>query len=455
MKPKTRRRDFLKKTVWASAALAGGPTLMQVLEACGGGSASNPNPEATVNFSGGGEIHLMQWTHFIPEADAKFKELTARWAAQHTGWKVVVDIVASNDLQTKTSAAVLANAGPDIIQMEYNWPWLYENACVDVSDIATSIQGKVGKFYDSIANQAIVKGKWRAVPFAYTPNGWIYRKDLWGAVGKPNFVDNHDDMLKYGVMVKAASGKPIGEALGHAYGDATTMWYSTMWNYGGQEVAKDGKTVAINSKETQTAMEWAAEMWRTALDPSGLAWDDSSNNKAFAAKTISATLNGASIYINMLPGHSLQDADLLSKTSAAVPIKGPKAQSTIHLSFAHAIMKWTKNVGACKDLVSYLMSKDVWGEWLTAGNGYNGFPNGALDSHPVWSKDPVIKQFNDAVKLARWPGWPGPPSKQSSKVQTSYMVVDMFAKAVQDPSNIKKILADTEGQLTAVYSQPA
>jgi multiple sugar transport system substrate-binding protein len=449
-----RRREFLKKTVWASAALAGGPTLMETLEACGGGTASNPNPSATVNFAGGGEIHIMQWTHFVPEADAKFKELVSRWASQHSGWKVVVDIVASNDLQTKTSAAVLANAGPDIIQMEYNWPWLYQSACVDVSDVANRVQGKVGKFYDSIANQAIVKGKFLAVPWAYTPNGWIFRKDLWSAVGKPAFVDNHDDMLKYGVQVKQASGKPIGEALGHAYGDATTMWYSTMWNFGGQEVQKDGKTVAINSKETEAALNWATQMWQQGLDQSGLAWDDSSNNKAYAAKTISATLNGASIYINMKPGHSLQDPDLLSRTSAAAPIKGPKAQSTIHLSFAHAVMRWTKNVGACKDLIEYLMQKDVWAEWLVAGGGYNGFVNGALDGHSIWSQDPILKQFNDAVKLARWPGWPGPPSKASSKVQTSYVVVDMFAKAVQDPSNIKRILSDTEGQLNSIYGVP-
>ena len=367
----------------------------------------------------------------------------------------MVDIVASNDLQTKTSAAVLANAGPDIIQMEYNWPWLYENACVDVTDVVNRVEKKVGKFYDSIANQAIVKGKWLAVPWAYTPNGWLFRKDLWSQVGKPNFVDNHDDLLKYGTQIKQATKIPVGDALGHAYGDATTMWYSTMWNYGGQEVQKDGKTVAINSKETQAALEWAVQMWQQALDQTGLAWDDASNNKAYAAGTLSATLNGASIYINFEPGHSLANPDMLSKTSAAVPIKGPKAQSTIHLSFAHAVMKWAKNPGACKDLIEYLMQKDVWGEWLQAGGGYNSYPNGAMDDAPVWAKDPVIKQFNDSVKLARWPGWPGPPSKNSSKVQTSYVIVDMFAKAVQSPNDIKKILSDTEGQLNGIYGAPA
>ena len=450
-----KRREFLKKTVWASAALAGGPTLMDVLTACGGGTATNPNPQATVNFNGGGEIHLMQWTHFVPQADVKFKQLTDRWASQHSGWKVVVDIVASNDLQTKASAAVLASAGPDIIQMEYNWPWLYANACIDVTDVAERVQKKVGKFYESIASQNIVKGKWLGVPFAYTPNGWLYRKDLWAQVGKPNFIDTHDDLLKYGALIKQKTGIPVGEALGHSFGDPLTMWYPTMWNYGGQEVMKDGKTVAINSKETETALQWSAEIWKQALDQNGLSWDDSSNNKAFAAKTISATLNGASIYINEKPGYSLADPGLLVNTGAALPIKGPKAQSTIHLTFEHAVMKWTKNPGACKDLIEYLMDKDVWGEWLVAGGGYNSFPNAFLDGHQIWAQDQVLKQFNDAVKLARWTGWPGPPNKAASEVQAKYLVIDMFAQAVQNPGQIKKILSDTEGQLNAIYGKPA
>ena len=39
------------------------------------------------------------------------------------------------------------------------------------------------------------------------------------------------------------------------------------------------------------------DFWKDAHDEGGLAWDDTSNNRAFLAGTISATLNGASIYL--------------------------------------------------------------------------------------------------------------------------------------------------------------
>ena len=39
------------------------------------------------------------------------------------------------------------------------------------------------------------------------------------------------------------------------------------------------------------------DFWKQACDESALAWDDTNNNRAFNAGEISATLNGASIYI--------------------------------------------------------------------------------------------------------------------------------------------------------------
>ena len=39
--------------------------------------------------------------------------------------------------------------------------------------------------------------------------------------------------------------------------------------------------------------------WKDAHDEGGLAWDDTNNNRAFLSRTICATLNGASIYIEI------------------------------------------------------------------------------------------------------------------------------------------------------------
>ena len=53
----------------------------------------------------------------------------------------------------------------------------------------------------------------------------------------------------------------------------------------------------LNSKETVESIKFAVALWKETMDEGGLAWDDTNNNRAFLSQTISATNNGASIYI--------------------------------------------------------------------------------------------------------------------------------------------------------------
>ena len=53
----------------------------------------------------------------------------------------------------------------------------------------------------------------------------------------------------------------------------------------------------INSKGALESVKFMQAFWKDACDEGGLAWDDTNNNRAFHAGEISATLNGASIYI--------------------------------------------------------------------------------------------------------------------------------------------------------------
>ena len=57
----------------------------------------------------------------------------------------------------------------------------------------------------------------------------------------------------------------------------------------------ENNKVAINSKETVAALEYAKELYPTFV-PGTLSWLDPNNNKAFLAGEISLTINGISIY---------------------------------------------------------------------------------------------------------------------------------------------------------------
>ena len=139
-------------------------------------------------------------------------------------------------------------------------------------------------------------GKWLAVPHAVIGNAVAYRRSWFNEVGAKEFPKTWDEYREVGKKLKA-KGKPIGQTLGHTFGDAPTFVYPVLWDFGGAEVDKSGKKVVINSKGTVESVKFMQAFWKDACDEGGLAWDDTNNNRAFHAGEVSATLNGASIYI--------------------------------------------------------------------------------------------------------------------------------------------------------------
>jgi multiple sugar transport system substrate-binding protein len=448
------RRRFLKRAGAVGGGLVAGPSLLQLLEACGGGTSTQKAP-ASVNWNKGGEIHLLSNQNFVPAGDQKQQELMTRWASRHKGWKAVLEPLEAENFQTKVASVVQAQTGPDIIEMQFNWPWLYERLCVDVGDIVGRLQKSHGAFYKAAAESNQVDGTWRAVPFSYIAYAWPYRRDLWTQVGKPGFVSTYKDLLTYGKQVLQKTGFPIGIALGHAFGDAGNMWNQLLWCYGASTVDKAGKQVTLDSDKTREAVDWAIEMWNSgALSHKTLSWTDTNNNLAYNGKQISATTNASSIYTNLLPGHHNADPALSSATAVAPALAGPKGRYAVQASQSNSVMTWSSNPGAAKDLIEFLMQKENYLEWMTAGNGYTQYPGPFLDDAPLWKNSPALKAYNDSVKFGLWPGWPGPPNRASAEVDNKYILVDMFAQAVQRPRDAKSIIKAAAQQIDTIYSRP-
>ena len=68
-------------------------------------------------------------------------------------------------------------------------------------------------------------------------------------------------------------------------------------------------------------MKFAVALWKETMDEGGLAWDDTSNNRAFLSGSISATNNGASIYLEAKkkPGSYLTEKGTPMKDVSFIP----------------------------------------------------------------------------------------------------------------------------------------
>ncbi|HEU5188762.1 MAG TPA: extracellular solute-binding protein [Methylomirabilota bacterium] len=438
-RPDPGRRAFLAGAAAASAAVG----LEGVLAA--------RRPPA---FAQGTKLHLLRWVDFIPACDVVLKQEILPAASKALGAEVQLETINGNDLQPRITAAIQSGGGPDIIQMLHNWPHLYQAALADVTDLG-EWQGKDQGGYYAQAEAAAKDGKrWLALPHGIVGLQIAYRKSWLAEVGATAFPKTLEDLRQVGMKLKK-KGHPYGQTLGHTFGDAPAWSYPLIWAYGAAEVDQTGRKVVLDSKGAVEAVKFMQAFWKDACDEGGLAWDDTTNNRAFLAGEISATLNGASIYIAAKRGQDKikdEKGEPMVRDIEHAPLPaGPSGVWGYHVAFSHAVMKYGKNQKLAKDFLKWLHGKEQFGKWFEVAEGFSVGSTKYWEQHPLWTKvDEPMKIYRQAAGASRMIGYAGPPSAKATEVYSKYIITDMFAKAVQGTS-AEDSVKWAAGELRKIY----
>src|SRR2546426_10944197 len=145
-----RRREFLRATGLAAGVAATG--LESIVAA-----------RRAPAFAQGTRLNILRWVDFVPACDVELKRQAGE-ASKALGAEVVFEFINANDLQPRITAAIQSGAGPDVIMMLHNWPHLYANGLVDVTDLG-EWQGKEQGAYYAQSEAAAKDGKqWLALP---------------------------------------------------------------------------------------------------------------------------------------------------------------------------------------------------------------------------------------------------------------------------------------------------
>jgi multiple sugar transport system substrate-binding protein len=403
------------------------------LRATGAGLAGILAARTAPALAQGTKLHITRWVDFIPACDVELKK-QAEEASKALGAEVQFEFINANDLQPRITAAIQSQSGPDIIHMLHNWPHLYANGLVDVTDVAEWQAKEQGGFYGQSEQYAKVSGKFLALPHTIVPGLIAYRKSWLAEVGATTFPKTYEELRQVATKLKK-NGHPYGQTLGHTFGDAPAWAYPLLWNFGGMETDKSGKT-ALDSTGSLEAVKFMAAFWKDACDEGGLAWDDTNNNRAFLAGEISATLNGASIYIAAKRGQDKIKDDkgepMVRDIQHARLPAGPAGSWSYHTAFAHGVMKYTKNPKLAKDFLKWMHGVGPYGRWFEVAEGFAVGATKHWERHPLWSTiDEPMKGFRTAPDNSRVISFSGPPSAKATEAYTKYIIVDMFAKGVQ------------------------
>ena len=440
--PQVNRRSFLK--VGSAAAT------VSVLGGLEGILASRRAPA----YAQTTKLHILHWVDFVPEGDVELKRQIAEYSNQMKV-EITFETINANDLQTRITGAIWAGTGADIILMMHNWPHLYQTALADVSDLCEWKRKDQGNYYSQSEAAARDGGRWLALPYGIVGALIAYRKSWFGQVGAAQPPKTLDEYRKIGAALKK-KGYPIGQTLGHTFGDAPIWSYPLLWAFGGVETDQTGRRVVLDLKGTIDSVKWMAAFWKEACDEGALAWDDTNNNRAFHAGEISATLNGPSIYImakRRAEGIRDEKGQPMWSDISHFPIPDGPAGPTpgYHLILSHALMKYSKNQKAAKDLLKWLHSKEQFGKWFEIEAGYSLGATSFWEKHPMWEKaDEALKPFRTAGRASRMIGYAGPASAKATEAYSKYILTDMYAKAVQGMPPAEAVRW-AEGELKKIY----
>jgi multiple sugar transport system substrate-binding protein len=428
------RRDFLKTT----GGIAVGAALGESQRAQG-----QVTPEA------GAKLRVLRWKRFVQGDEDAWMANTKKFS-ERTGIEVRVDNENWEDIRPKAAVAANIGTGPDIILSTNDDSHQYPDKLLDVSDVCEYLGKKYGPWYPSALAYGRNEGRWIAVPLGSGGNCMNYRESHLKAAGFKEFPKDTAGFLKLCQALKK-NGTPPGFALGNATGDANAWCHWLLWAFGGKMVDSSNK-VAINSKETAAALEFAKELYPTFV-PGTLSWLDPNNNKAFLSGEISLTNNGISIYYaaktSTDPGMQAIAKDIQHANFPFGPV-GHATESA--LFFTAVVFKYTKYPNAAKEYLRFMMEKEQYEPWQQAAIGFVTQPLTAYESNPIWTADPKHTPFKFSCKNLMPNGYAGKLGTSSAACMADFIVVNMIAEAATGTSSVADAMRKAEKRAKRYYS---
>ena len=442
------RKPVTRRTVLQSAAAVG----------LGAAAAACAPPGASTGSSGGGgkkQLRILQWSHFVPQYDKWIDQYVADWG-QKNGVDATIDHINTDDLPARMAAEVAAKGGHDLVEMNGQiLTYLYEKQFEDMSDIVDYAVKKWGAVEPLGEKLCKVNGKWVAAPNYYIAITPQIRADLitkYGYNWKDPSLNSWDKWLEIGTKAKAdnhSAGLPISHC-----NDANHNWRAVMWAFGASEVAEDGKTITVDTKQMRDFLSYTQEFYVKANNPDVFAWDNTGDNK-WLDSGVGFFIHDALSSMRSLQG---QNDALYNNIQMLGPVAGAAHPKGISMPDANVYVIWNFAPQQNKDLAKQFL-KSFYDDYATS------FDKSLLYNQPFFAnryntplftsengKYAVLQNYRgDVVQTF---GYPGPPNYAANLVLANFVIPDMVQTAVkqQGSAGVEAAIAFAKPLLTRYYA---
>ena len=115
------------------------------------------------------------------------------------------------------------------------------------------------------------------------------------------------------------------------------------------------------------------------------------------------------------------------------------------------VFKHSKFPNAAKAFLAFMLEKEQYEPWLNANLGYWSQPLAAYRDADVWTGDPNVQLFKDAMQSEFYTGYKGPISQASGAVNADYVLVNMFASVATGEATPEAAAAEAERRAKRYY----
>jgi multiple sugar transport system substrate-binding protein len=347
------RRRFLIGGAIGTGALA--------LAACGAGSSGGPGPTGPDDAN----LVLSSWntTHSLQT----FKMFADEYHTAHKGVTITVAVTPSN-FDKWFGLRLTSGTAPDIIRMQYQQAGRYiqNGGLVDISRYLPAGYGDIflPTFWSAVAYRKGIYG----IPHHTDTFGTFYRTDILQQIGVtvPESLTgawHWDELLSIARKIKNVTGK-YGISFGFAGPNTAYRWLPLLYMHGGQLVAADGRTPAIESPQGIAALTWTQNLYKEGLIPPDNTIKGSSGNLArqvFDSGTVGLMLNSENAIVNLL-------TELKDNQWGVTYMLRDSGQASDLGGNILAVTRDCRNVRAAVDFLQFACSPDNIRTFVTRNN---------------------------------------------------------------------------------------
>lgn len=409
----------------------------------------------------GTSIHIVQWSHFVPQYDAWFDPFAQAWGdANDVG--VTVDHVGIPDLGPALSAAIDAGDGPTMIEFLFA-PSAFINGLHDLTDVNEKAQELYGEQADNCAQSSYLPAldKWYGFCHGWIPDPADYDSALWAEAGYPDGPSTYAELLDGGTFIKNELGVAMGIGLSPEL-DSRLAGRAIIWSYGGS-IQDENECVVINSPEVIEAVEYMTSLYQNTMTEEVFAWTPGSNNDGLIAGELSYILNSISAY------RSLQKIDPAAADNIDFrpALTGPRGDqfASAHVWQIYVIPDYVQGaeLQAAKDFLLHLVANYSQVVFNSELYNFPAFPStapklfeegGWLDNDPFGSRPAdklnVLRTANDWTVYL---GYPGPANPAIGEIFGASIIPTMMGKAALGELTAEEAVAEAEAQINDIFDK--